>query len=330
MPNELILVFGRGFFRWFTVWRLILCLPFILVFVVFGVLENRWCGLFFFEGGRGCYPLLGGFFGLLGGMVLALVFEWVLGRMYAGTTAGSRGLFVLVSVGMSPVVLLGGHGGYEVVWSAVLFFLMLGFGFLPPGFRLWRILCGMGCGYLLMGMQAMYVWLIFPIWLLGFFTSFRDSSVGVGSSRLIFGLVVVLSLLHLLRCAGAFWHVGGGGFIWIVGNCLQIFICLIHFGFWSLWPLLLFLFRCTDLLPVFRRGLMVGVLCYWLGVGWVGMLNLGQILPVFLVFMLLLYPSWDRFFAYGHSYVGFGRMRIVLVMMLIFQAISIGMFLWVK
>lgn len=90
-----------------------------------------------------------------------------------------------------------------------------------------------------------------------------------------------------------------GTVTYFLPNILQLFSPLAHYGFFVATFLLFFLFKKTDLhLPV-KLVLVAGMLTYMLLIGGLPVPNVRYLLPVWAISLWLLYPAWDRFYAYG-------------------------------
>jgi len=90
-----------------------------------------------------------------------------------------------------------------------------------------------------------------------------------------------------------------GTVTYFLPNILQLFSPLAHYGFFVATFLLFFLFKKTDLhLPV-KWVLVAALLSYMLLIGGLPVPNVRYLLPVWAIGLWLLYPAWDRFYAYG-------------------------------
>lgn len=79
---------------------------------------------------------------------------------------------------------------------------------------------------------------------------------------------------------------------------------LCHPGFFALLPALFLLVKRTDF-QLFAKRLLLALLGLWLL--WAALLpapQLPDLLPAYAVVLLLLFPAWDRFVAYGFYFLG--------------------------
>jgi hypothetical protein len=77
------------------------------------------------------------------------------------------------------------------------------------------------------------------------------------------------------------------------------FYPLLHPGFCLLLPGLLLLFKKTDLYSPSRQTLLVCGLCWCAALAGRPQMGLSDLWPAYMLLLLLLFPAWDRFFAYG-------------------------------
>ena len=82
-------------------------------------------------------------------------------------------------------------------------------------------------------------------------------------------------------------------------NLLYLFFPVAHPGFCLLLPALLPLARRTDAVRHTKRLLLLSMVLYLLLLGGLPHQNLRYLLPAYAILLLLFFPAWDRFFAYG-------------------------------
>lgn len=88
------------------------------------------------------------------------------------------------------------------------------------------------------------------------------------------------------------------GFALPNGFCV-LFYPLMHPGFCLLLPGLFLLFKKTDLHLPSKKLLWWSLVCCLLAVGGLPQARLSNLLPAYLLWLLLFFPAWDRFFSYG-------------------------------
>jgi len=82
-------------------------------------------------------------------------------------------------------------------------------------------------------------------------------------------------------------------------NIAYVFFPLVHPGFCLTLPALLLLFKKTDVHLYSKRILVLSLLVFLVYQGGLPMQNVIGLLPAYIVLLLLFFPAWDRFFAYG-------------------------------
>ena len=97
------------------------------------------------------------------------------------------------------------------------------------------------------------------------------------------------------------------------GCCVLIFP-LMHPGFCLLLPGLFLLSKKTDLHLPSKKLLFWSLIAYLIAVGGLPQPLLSALLPAYGLWLLLLFPSWDRFFCYGFYF--FPRLAWVLLILL--------------
>ena len=110
------------------------------------------------------------------------------------------------------------------------------------------------------------------------------------------------SLLHDWSSANFFsatFSQVSGTVSYTLPNLAYICFPLMHPGFCLTLPGLLLLAKRTDAGLYTKRLLLISLLAYLFFLGGLSLQNLRYLLPAYAVLLLLLYPAWDRFFAYG-------------------------------
>lgn len=82
-------------------------------------------------------------------------------------------------------------------------------------------------------------------------------------------------------------------------NLLYVLFPLAHPGFLAHLPLLLLMAKKTDVVLPEKKILLFCTLIYMLLLGGLPYQELEYLLPVFLIWLLILFPSWDRIYCYG-------------------------------
>lgn len=101
---------------------------------------------------------------------------------------------------------------------------------------------------------------------------------------------------------------------------------LLHPGFCMLLPGLLLLFKKTDLRLPSKQTLCVCGLCWCAFMAGCSDWNLADIWPAYAILLLLVFPAWDRFFAYGSYF--FKNLTLFLLFLALLCQIA-GVF-WVQ
>lgn len=82
-------------------------------------------------------------------------------------------------------------------------------------------------------------------------------------------------------------------------NIAYLFYPILHPGFCITLPGLLLLFKRTDIGLYAKRVLVMSMVVYLFFLGGIPHQNLRFLLSAYAVLLLLMFPAWDRFFAYG-------------------------------
>jgi len=110
-------------------------------------------------------------------------------------------------------------------------------------------------------------------------------------------------------------------------NIAYVFFPLAHPGYCLTLPALFLLFKKTDVHLYSKRILALSLLIFLVYQGGLPMQNLVGLLPGYVVLLLLLFPAWDRFFAYGVYF--FPRLAYALIgLTLLCQILFLGLVIW--
>lgn len=94
-------------------------------------------------------------------------------------------------------------------------------------------------------------------------------------------------------------------------NIVFLFSPLVHPGYCLTLPALFLLFKKTDVHLYSKRILALSLLVFLVYQGGLPTQNLVGLLPGYVILLLLLFPAWDRFFAYGMYF--FPRLAYALI-----------------
>lgn len=119
---------------------------------------------------------------------------------------------------------------------------------------------------------------------------------GAPASPLAHSLLSDWSLLNLFKKT---FSQASGSISYSLPNLVYLFFPLLHPGFCLSLPALYFLSKKTDIRLYSKRLLLLSLICYLLFLGGLPHQNLRYLLPAYAVLLLLFFPAWDRFFAYG-------------------------------
>jgi len=90
-----------------------------------------------------------------------------------------------------------------------------------------------------------------------------------------------------------------GAISYTLPNIAYLFFPVAHPGFCLTLPGLFLLFKQTDVRLYVKRLLALSLMAYLFFLGGIPHQNLRYLLPAYAILLLLLFPAWDRFFAYG-------------------------------
>lgn len=281
----------------------------------------------------GGYPMLGALFQLLGlearlalkvlsclsAAVSVFLFERILSVLSPGAHSRSRWVFGLLGLALAPYFLRAGLTvmsdalGLALLLAALFFALrmleqqrysdVLGFAVFSVG--------AIGTRYALAGL----LWL--PALALGL-ELFRvrripDLLLATGAALLTYlpfwwlkSGAPASPLAHSLLHDWSLFHLFKKDFVQISGsisytlpNLAYLFFPAVHPGFCLTLPALFLLAKRTDIHLYSKRLLALSLLCYLIFLGGLAHQNLRYLLPAYAMLLLLLFPAWDRFFAYG-------------------------------
>lgn len=128
------------------------------------------------------------------------------------------------------------------------------------------------------------------------FVPFIWVKTGVPRSPLGHSLLQDWSVFNLFR---ATFTTVSGTVHYFLPNIVYLFYPLAHPGFCLTLPALFLLGRRTDAALYAKRLLLFSVLLYLFFLGGLPLQNHRYLLPAYGILLLLLFPAWDRFFAYG-------------------------------
>lgn len=128
------------------------------------------------------------------------------------------------------------------------------------------------------------------------FLPFWWIKTGAPQSPLAHSLLRDWSILHLFQ---ATFTQASGTVTYFLPNLFYLLYPLMHPGFCLTLPALFLLGRRTDVALYSKRLLLLSLLSYLLLLGGLSHQNARYLLPGYALLLLLLFPAWDRFFAYG-------------------------------
>jgi len=121
--------------------------------------------------------------------------------------------------------------------------------------------------------------------------------------------------------------VGGGQTVsYTLPNIAYVFFPLVHPGFCLMLPALFLLFKKTDIRLYSKRILALSLLIFLVYQGGLPLQNVANLLPGYLILLLLLFPAWDRFFAYGlyfYPRLAYALMTLAVVCQILFLSFMI-------
>ncbi|MCC6461840.1 MAG: hypothetical protein IT260_15300 [Saprospiraceae bacterium] len=140
------------------------------------------------------------------------------------------------------------------------------------------------------------------LWLLWWLKS------GAPKSPLTHSLLQDWSLWNLFqRC----FTQASGSVCYTLPNLAYLFFPLMHPAFCLTLPALFLLAKRTDAVLYSKRLLLLSLGVYLLFIGGLSHQNLRYLLPAYALLLLLFFPAWDRFFAYGFYF--FKRLAYALI-----------------
>ncbi|HNG90540.1 MAG TPA: hypothetical protein PK858_10055 [Saprospiraceae bacterium] len=236
---------------------------------------------------------------------------WCMGHCLSlltpGTQGRSRGLYLLLTLALCPMMVRAAWSAAPDVWAlcvglASLWLLLLA---LERGHRL-ALLLSTAPLLLTVGMKGAWAALLLPIWMW----------VGVkGLRRRQWALTVLAGLLLGAGLWLAAWQgqpfgvwawrhffqrsFEGQDAAYALPNALYVLYPWAHPAFCLLLSGLLLLAKPTDQHRGTHRMLLLGMFTYLLGLGGLPRQWLPDLLPAYCVLLLLFFPAWDRMVAYG-------------------------------
>ncbi|MCB9316807.1 MAG: glycosyltransferase family 39 protein [Lewinellaceae bacterium] len=267
----------------------------------------------------------------LAAVVSLFLFEALLRLLSPGTHAQSRWVYCLLGLGLAPYFVRAGLTamsdalGLAVLLAALFFGLrcleqvrkrdLVGFAVFSalaittryalvvllflPGLalllELWRMRRFWGLGiFLLVGLLV-----FLPLWWL---------KAGAPASPLEHSLLQDWSVLNLFKKT---FSQASGTVSYTVPNLVYLLFPVMHPGFCLVLPGLFLLFKKTDVHLYAKRLLALSLLVFLLFLGGLSHQNMRYLLPAYALVLLLVFPAWDRFFAYGMYF--FRRLTYALV-----------------
>ncbi len=274
------------------------------------------------------------------------LFEALLRLLSPGTHIRSRWLYGLLGLGLAPYFVRAGLTAMSdamglAVFLAALFFGLrcleqvrkrdlLGFAVFSalaittryalvvllflPGLalllELWRMRRFMAIGFFsIFGLLA-----FLPLWWL---------KAGAPASPLEHSLLQDWSFLNLFKKT---FSQASGTVSYTVPNIVYLFFPVVHPGFCLVLPGLFLLFKKTDVQLYSKRLLGLSLLVFLLFLGGLSHQNLRYLLPAYAVLLLLLFPAWDRFFAYGMYF--FKRLTYALIGIALLCQLAFGLYVF--
>lgn len=152
------------------------------------------------------------------------------------------------------------------------------------------------------------------------FLPFLWIKMGAPQGPLAHSLLQDWSLVHLFQ---ATFTQASGTVTYQLPNIFYLLFPLVHPGFCLTLPALFLLARRTDVALYSKRLLLLSLLLYLLLLGGLSHQNVRYLLPAYALLLLLFFPAWDRFFAYGFYFfkrLAFALLGLTLLCQLFFTA----------
>ena len=239
-------------------------------------------------------------------ILILLISERLTGITAYGCRADSRRWFIGIFLALSPVLMTSGYESVERI-SGVLFALFALYAAVEwweGGSEKWILMLLMA-GICAIMNDVRLAGLLLPVTVQLFVktasrgNSYRSFAV-VGS---LFLLAWVASVYQVQRMPWDVANLAGAGEVTVnageVPGLLYVFYPLAHPWFCVLLPGLLLLYRKTDIVNPARRMLLAGAVCYLLLLGGLPNRELFALVPAYVIFLVSVFPSWDRMYCYG-------------------------------
>ncbi|MEZ4941636.1 MAG: hypothetical protein R3D58_12225 [Saprospiraceae bacterium] len=308
----------------------------------------------------GGYPLAGALLQLAGvAPVLAMqlvswlaasaslfLFEALLRLLSPGTHIRSRWLYGLLGLGLAPYFVRAGLTAMSDALGLAVFLAALFFGLRCLERMHMRDLFGFAV-FSAMAITTRYalVVLLFLPGLALLLELWRMRRFGVLAFFVVLGLLAFLPLWWLKAGAPASplehsllqdWSApnlfkktfsqASGTVSYTVPNAVYLFFPVMHPGFCLVLPGLFLLFKKTDVQLYTKRLLALSLLVFLFFLGGLSHQNLRYLLPAYAVVLLLLFPAWDRFFAYGMYF--FKRLTYALIGVALLCQLAFGLYVF--
>lgn len=111
-------------------------------------------------------------------------------------------------------------------------------------------------------------------------------------------------------------------------NCMYVLTPWCHIYFFVLLPVLFAILRKTDFYLATKKILATGLIFYALLIGGLPVQNPAWLLPAYVVVLLLMFPAWDRFIAYGFYFLKIHWMYLALGIAAIVQIVATALLLF--
>ncbi|MCC7466093.1 MAG: glycosyltransferase family 39 protein [Saprospiraceae bacterium] len=253
-------------------------------------------------------------FSMLSATWCCLVFERLLQCLAHGSRAESRWIFTGLGVSIAPLFL---YAGLTVSGDApwlLLLLLCLYFGFQSLEKKKARLMpLAVLFGSLAMVSRHAYAALLIPylFWLmLHAWQKKRWETIIWSAIALLPGFLLYKWLQPIILSgpweswsAQHFFHrtftQNGQTLEYTLPNILYVLFPLAHPGFLLHLPLLFLLAKKTDVVLPEKKILLISTCIYLLFLGGLPFQEIGHLLPVYLMWLLVLFPAWDRMYCYG-------------------------------
>lgn len=280
---------------------------------------------------------------MLSAALCCLVFERLLYSLAHGSRAESRWIFTGLGVAIAPLFK---QSGLAVSANAPSLLLLLSgfyFGIRSLVKRHARLMpLAVLCCSLAIVTRPVFVALLLPFMVWMMLHAWQKNRYGI----LVWSLIALLpgTLLYLwMKQAGfngvLWWHgwavqnffcrtfAGKGQTLqYLLPNLLYVLFPLAHPGFLIHLPLLLLMTKKTDVVLAEKKILLFCTLTYLLLLGGLPFQQVSYLLPVYLLWLLVLFPSWDRIYCYGLIFFRKITLGVIVFTLAVQLACNIWMF----